>query len=143
VSARRRPRGEQGTATIWVLGLCVCVLLLGGLVVDLGRAIEVRAELAAAADAAALAGASGLDERSLREGGAVLDERLARELAAASLASQSAARHVRVASIEVVDGRRVVVTLRARVPLTLASVLLDAEPFVVEVHAVAAPERRR
>jgi hypothetical protein len=106
------------------------------------RGIHVRRELAAAADAAALAGASGLEEASLRAGGATLDERRVRELVAVSLASTSAAPRIEAATVEVIDGVRVVVTLRARVPLMLPAVLLDAEPLVVEVRAVAAPERR-
>jgi Flp pilus assembly protein TadG len=133
---------ERGTVTLWVLGLCVCVLVLGGLALDVWRGIHVRRELAAAADAAALAGASGLEEASLRAGGATLDERRVRELVAVSLASTSAAPRIEAATVEVIDGVRVVVTLRARVPLMLPAVLLDAEPLVVEVRAVAAPERR-
>jgi Flp pilus assembly protein TadG len=135
-------RDERGTATVWVLGLCVCVLLLGGVVIDFWRAIAVRRELAAAADAAALAGANGLDEASLRAGGAALDADRVRALVAESLASTSVARSIDDAVVRVPDDTRVVVTLRAHVPLTLSSVLLDAAPFVVEVHAVGAPERR-
>ncbi len=69
----RRQRDERGTVTLWVLGLCICVLFLAGLSLDLWRAVAVRRELSAMADAAATAGANGLDEPALRAGTLRLD----------------------------------------------------------------------
>ncbi|MGH9030897.1 MAG: pilus assembly protein TadG-related protein, partial [Acidimicrobiia bacterium] len=48
--------------TVWMLGLCLMLLLLGGISLDLWRAFSERRALASAADAAAIAGASALDE---------------------------------------------------------------------------------
>ena len=60
--------------TLWVLGLTVAVMFLGGLGLDLWRAIAVRREVSVMADAAATAGANGLDDPRLRGGGLQLDD---------------------------------------------------------------------
>src|SRR5262249_52033046 len=81
---RSRARAaERGTMTIFLLGTAVAILFLGGLVVDFWRVIAARRELAAMADSAATAGANGLDDTSLRTGGAALDPAQARSLALA------------------------------------------------------------
>src|SRR4051794_15792930 len=85
---------ERGTITLWVLGLCLCIMFLGGLSLDLWRGITLRRDLQARAAAPATAGADGLDEQSLRDGGAALDPARARALAADNLAAQSDARVV-------------------------------------------------
>ena len=56
-----QPR-ELGTVTLWLLGVCMLLFALGGISVDLWRAFSARRSLANAADAAALAGASAIDE---------------------------------------------------------------------------------
>ena len=48
--------GEQGSVTLFVLGICVGCLFLAGCSIDLWRAVAVRRELSAMADAAATAG---------------------------------------------------------------------------------------
>jgi len=48
---RGRLRDEGGWVALWMLGLALLVLALGGLSLDLWRAISERRELAAAADA--------------------------------------------------------------------------------------------
>src|SRR5262249_60080887 len=82
-------RGESGTTTLWMLGLCLMLFLLGGVSLDLWRAFSERRSLAAAADAAAVAGASALDEAAYRSSGAVrLVPSDARRRAQASLGAQ-------------------------------------------------------
>src|SRR5262249_58537400 len=72
-----------------MLGLCLMLLLPGGISLDLWRAFPERRSLAAAADAAAVAGASALDEAAYRGSGAVrLVPADARRRALASLADQ-------------------------------------------------------
>ena len=66
--------------TLWVLGLTISVMFLGGLGVDLWRAIAVRREVSTMADAAATAGANGLDESALRGGRLELDDSRVRAL---------------------------------------------------------------
>ena len=81
-----RVRSEHGMITLWVLGLCVAVLFLGGIGLDFWRAIAVRREISVMADASATAGANGLDEAALRGGRLELDESRARGLVASELA---------------------------------------------------------
>ncbi len=138
--AKTRYRGEQGTATLFVLGLCVAVLFIGGLSVDFWRLIAARRSLAAMADAAATAGANGLDEASLRAGGKDLDPNLAHDLAADSLVDAEA--NVRIAT-STIDAtiQSVDVVLTQRVNFTFLSLLSDDDGLVVRVSARAAPQR--
>ena len=72
----RRPTWppEQGSVTLFMLGLGVALLLLGGIALDLWRLLGDRRELSSLADAAAIAATSGLDIDGFRETGvAVLD----------------------------------------------------------------------
>jgi hypothetical protein len=62
-------RGERGSVTLWVLGLSLAMLMLGGIALDLWRGLAVRREVAAVADAAAVAAASGIDEAAWRSFG--------------------------------------------------------------------------
>src|SRR5437879_5810969 len=79
-------RTERGTVTLWVLGLCIALMFLGGLSLDLWRAVAVRREMSAMADAAATAGANGVDESALRAGVVQVDPERARGLASRTLA---------------------------------------------------------
>ena len=63
---------EQGSVTLFLLGLGVALLLLGGIALDLWRLLGDRRELSALADAAAIAATSGLDVDHFRETGVVL-----------------------------------------------------------------------
>ena len=51
--------GEDGAASVFVLGLVVVLMIVAGLVVDGGRAVNGRAAAMDAAEQAARAGASG------------------------------------------------------------------------------------
>lgn len=66
-----KERKEQGSVQLFVVGLGVALLLLGGIAFDLWRLLGDRRELAALADAAAIAAASGLDADVFRETGVV------------------------------------------------------------------------
>ena len=134
-------RDQGGTVTLWVLGLCVAVMFLGGLSVDLWRVVAVRRDLATMADGAAAAAADGVDEASLRAGTARLDPDLARRLVAGHLAEQSDYGSIDDADIVVSDSR-VTVTLRAGVPFSLLGVFLGDGTFTVTVVAEAEPRRR-
>jgi hypothetical protein len=135
-------REERGTVTLWVLGLCVCVLFLGGLSLDLWRGIALRRELQSMADASAIAGADGLDEGSLRAGGATLDPDRARRFALDALGAQSGAPKVDDADVDVDPAtNRVVVRLRGHVQVSLLGVFLGDQRFDVAVSASAEPRR--
>ena len=133
--------GERGTVTLFVLGLCVALLFLGGVSLDLWRAVAVRRELSALADASATAGANGVDEGALRQGTVQLDPDRARALAYNALVSTG-----RLASLDGVRidvrGNRVMVTLRDQVNFSLLGIFLGGGHFEIEVHSNAEPEER-
>jgi Flp pilus assembly protein TadG len=54
---------EKGTFTVWALGLCLILFLLGGISIDVWRAYEARSTLSEITDSAARAGASEIDIR--------------------------------------------------------------------------------
>jgi len=128
----------RGFITLWVLGLTVAVLFLGGLGIDLWRAIAVRREVSAMADAAATAGANGLDESALRGGRLELDPARARRLVAAELAEYPDAGRLDGESVTV-DGTQVTVVLRERVRFSLLGIFMPGERFMVQASATAEP----
>ena len=134
-------RDERGTALLWVLGLCVAVLFLGGLGLDLWRGIAVRRELSAMADSAATAAANGVDEERLRAGEVILDPLRVEAIAAETLGRDERARRLEGASVHV-DGGRVVVTLEDDVPFSLLGIFVQGDPFTVRATAEAVPEPR-
>lgn len=134
-------RDETGAVTLWLLGLCVVLLLVGGLSLDLWRAFSERRALAGAVDAAAVAGASGVDVATFRATGqVVLDPAAAEDLAATNLAAQTD-----LASLTTVDisatPAALTVSATGTVELTLTRVLLDAAPLTIHVTASAEPSR--
>jgi len=141
---RRRPnlggRRESGTITLWMLGLCLMLFLLGGISLDLWRAFSERRSLAAAADAAAVAGASALDEATYRSSGAVrLVPADAQRRARASLADQLDRRALRDARVEATEDT-VMVTVGGSVDFSLLQVVAPGDEFVITVHATARPQ---
>jgi hypothetical protein len=62
---------DAGAATLFVIGLSTMLLVLAGLVVDGGLAINARAEAADVAEQAARAGAQEIDEGVLRDTGQI------------------------------------------------------------------------
>jgi len=129
-------RDERGTVTIFVLGVCVGCLFLAGCGLDLWRAVAVRRELSAMADAAAMAGANGLDTDALRVGTVRIVPGPARMLATDVLLRHSRARSLDGASIAVA-GRSVQVVLSDHVDFTLLRIFLGDDRFTVRVSAVA------
>jgi predicted lipid-binding transport protein (Tim44 family) len=136
------PADERGTVTVWMLGMLIMVLFLGGLSMDLWRAFSARRSVAGIVDAAAIAGASGIDEPHLRATGEPrLDPQLAYDLAAASLASHRDV--VEAPAIDVAaDGSSVTVVATRDVPFTLLRVLLpELDSRRVGARATSPPRR--
>ena len=132
--------GERGSTTIWMLGLSLLLLLFGGLALDFWRGLALQRELAAVADSAAIAGASGIDEVVYRSTGeVVLDPVRAREMAMASVDFQGVS--LTSAEIEVApDGSTVSVSIRAALELGLLGVFIDDDsPLEVGASSVAGP----
>jgi Flp pilus assembly protein TadG len=133
---------EKGSITLWLLGLSILLLAFGGLAVDYWRALALQRELAAVADSAAVAAASGLDETHYRGTGEVrLEETRAVALAGRALAAQDVALTGAEVSVAV-DGSTVTVTVRASVDLGLLAILVDDDsPLEVSASATAFPVR--
>ena len=53
---------QRGSITIWLLGLGICLLVLGAMGLDLWSAVILRSRLAGLAEASATAAASGISE---------------------------------------------------------------------------------
>ena len=140
----RRPnlgaRRESGTITLWMLGLCLMLFLLGGISLDLWRAFSERRSLAASADAAAVAGASALDEAAYRSTGAVrLVPEDAQRRAHASLADQLDRRALRDARVEATEDT-VMVSVGGSVDFSLLQIVAPGDEFAITVRATARPQ---
>jgi Flp pilus assembly protein TadG len=135
-----RRRGSAGTVTLWLLGVCLVLFALGGISLDLWRAFSERRSLAATADAAALAGASAIDETAYRTSGVVvLVPALAESRARAHVARQLDRAALRAVSVHA-DATAVTVVVHGDVGFTLLGVL-EPGAFAVRVTATATPRR--
>jgi Flp pilus assembly protein TadG len=140
---QRLRRDDEGTIILWLLGLCVVLLFVGGLSLDLWRVLSERRALAGVADAASIAGSSGIDEVRFRSTGEVrLDPALAEGRARASLTEAPDTGPLTAAAVTATEDG-VVVVLSGTVPLTLMRVLLPPEAASIDlrVRAVAGPRR--
>ena len=132
---------ERGSITLWVLGLGVALMFLGGLSLDLWRAVADRRELSSMADAAATAAANGLDTVRAARGRGACRSRARRQLALTALAEYPHARALDQVLVDV-RGNIVTVTLRDHVTFSLLGVFMRGQHFDVAVHAAAAPQER-
>ncbi len=130
---------ESGTITVWMLGLVVALLFVGGFSLDLWRAFLERRELSGAVDAAAVAASSALDEAAFREGALPRLDPVAAEAVACTYLHQHTDPPASCDRIQAgVD--LVVVTASRQVPLTLLKLLLPGlPPLTVEVSARVEP----
>ena len=133
-------RRESGTVTLWMLGLCLMLFLLGGISLDLWRAFSERRSLAATADAAAVAGASALDEAAYRSSGVVrLVPADAQRRARASLADQLDRCALRDSRVEATEDT-VIVTVGGSVDFSLLQIVSPGDEFAISVRATARPQ---
>lgn len=139
--SRARTRGrERGTITLWILGCCLMMFALGGISLDLWRAFSERRALAAAADAAALSGASAIDESRYRTSAElVLQPETAAARARSSLREQLDTASMRDVDISTGPGS-VTVVVHGTVRFSLLRVLGDGA-FDVNVASTAVPRR--
>jgi hypothetical protein len=115
---------DRGSITLWVLGLTIMVLFLGGISLDLWRAFEVREDLAAMADSAANAGASQVDGATYRNTGVLeLDGAAAAAAANANLDAQQDSGRIANRAITA-DGAVLTVRLEGEVGFTLLRIFL-------------------
>lgn len=128
--------------TLLGLGLVVVLLFVGGMGLDLARAFSERRALTEVADAAAAAGANGIDVTTYRRTGElILDPTLARELAYDSVATQADVRSILGVQLVEADQTVVAVEVRGEVPLTLLRIFTLGEPLQLRVRAEASPRR--
>jgi len=131
---------EEGSVTLWLLGVSIMLIALGGISIDLWRSFSSRRALAAGADAAALAGASAIDEQRYRDSGiVVLLPTVAERRARDSLASQLDQASLLGADVAATE-QSVTVVVHGRVGFTLLG-LLSQGSFELEVAATATPRR--
>lgn len=132
---------DRGSVTIWTLGLAVVLLLFGGVALDFWRGLALQRELAAAADSAAIAAASGIDETEYRAKGVVtLEPARARALALTSIGLQDI--EVSGSQVDVNSGGDgVTVTVESRLDVGLLGVFVDdSSPILVRATATAVPQ---
>lgn len=131
---------ESGSILLWMLGLMMVVLLFAGLVIDIWRAVATDRALSTAADAAASAGANGLDEAAYRRDGTLqLDPARAHDLAVDNLSAQPESANLSSADISATTAR-VTVRIQRTVPFTLVKVFLPGG-LTVTATAEAEPQR--
>lgn len=134
-----RVKGERGSVTLWVLGLLMPTLLLGGLAFDLWHGFSERRALVGIADAAAVAGANGVDTDYFYETDRVrLDPDLADQLARDNLAAQLDDRALDDWEVEATT-ESVTVRIRGSVGLTLLKLFYD-ETWDIEADSTARPQ---
>jgi Flp pilus assembly protein TadG len=133
-------RGQRGTVTLWLLGVCLMLFALGGISLDLWRSFSQRRGLSATADAAALAGASAIDESAYRSSGTVsLNPSEAEARARASLARQLDRAALRGVDVHA-DRDAVTVVVSGDVHFTLLGIV---HPGSVAVRVTATETPRR
>jgi len=136
---RCSPASDSGSITVWSLGLIIALLFVGGIGLDLWRGVSDRQRLVNIADAAATAGATAIDQGSVREDGEVaLDQEVALDRAWASLASQEETSQIARAHVDV-SPEHVMVTVDGVLNLTLLRVLYPAEALRFSVTGSAGP----
>lgn len=133
-------KSERGSVTLWTLGLSLLLLLFGGLAVDFWRALALQRELAAIADSASVAAASGIDEERYRATGeVVIDADRAAGIGSSYVASQDVALDDLIVTTAR-DGSSVSVLVVDRLDLGLMGVFVDqTAPLTVTAEATAVP----
>ncbi len=134
--------GQRGSITIWLLGLGICLLVLGGIGLDLWSTVVMRSQLAGLADAIATAAASGISEEHWRRTGQIrLDPDRADQLGR-SLASQHPGALLLDSPPAIVvnpDYRSVTVEVAGSVSLTLLRLVSDSGRIEIMVSSTSRP----
>ncbi|MFZ4515238.1 MAG: pilus assembly protein TadG-related protein [Acidimicrobiia bacterium] len=115
---------ERGSFTIWALGLAVTLLFFGGIAIDCWRMFGARRDLVQATEAAARAGASGIDENRLRNDGILtLDPSVVNARAQAAIADRSNNAQLDGPASVRINGFAVTVRAQSTVTLPLIGIL--------------------
>ena len=131
---RERLADDTGAVSVFVIGLVLVLMVVAGLVVDGGRAVNARAALADDAEQAARAGANQIDENVLRASGDVrIDPVAARRAAAEFLAVRGYGPEQVTVDADAIE---VHVSLTRVVPTQLLSLIMIND-FTVDGEATA------
>lgn len=132
---------ERGSITIWAMGLSLLLFGVGFLSLDLWASFSTRLEAAAIADAAAIAGATALDEAAWRNGLLALDP-----VAAEQRATTAAMSHPRWRSDMALSATAtttgVTVYVSQSIPFRFVAAFVPDQSVEVTVSAYAEPEIR-
>lgn len=129
-----RPSREEGSVSVFVIALVVVLMVVAGLVVDGGRAVNARSAAMDVAEQAARSGANQVDLAAMRDSGVVrIDPAAGR---AAALDHLVAAGYAADRATVRADDEQVQVTVRDDVPTALLS-LIFIRSFPVEGTATA------
>ena len=135
----RRRTSERGSVTFFGIGLVALMLFAGGFSFDLWRVYSHRRALAETADAAAAAGANGIDVDRYRAGeGIWLDPGLAESLAWQNLSEQVDVEALVGLPVVEASDAAVVVQLNGSLEMTLLAVFADGA-FEFAVQAESGP----
>jgi len=116
------------------------LLLFGGLAVDFWRALALQRELAAIADSASVAAASGIDEERYGQRGRLLSMRLGLQASARHMLCPKDVALDDLIVTTAADGSSVSVVVIDRLDLGLMGMFVDqAAPLTVTAEAVAVP----
>lgn len=142
--AARRQHGDEGTVLLWILLLVVLLVLPIGMIgIGLWQAFSAQLALISAADAAAVAGASGgIDAGAYRQQGhetgvVQLDPALAERVARENLAAQTDLPGFVGADIDA-DTDHVTVVIRGRLSIGILNVFANG-PLDVVAQATGRP----
>lgn len=125
--------------TLWMVGLMMVVMAVGGIAVDLWRGLAAHRQLASLVDAAAVAAGSGIDQERWRfEGELALDPAAVAVRVQTSIDAQSGELPLSVDVITAPDGAEATVTALTTVELTLLGLLVDGD-LEIAARATAAP----
>ncbi len=141
---RHTSKHETGFITIWMLGVAIIVIALGGISLDLWRTLSERRQLAVITDGAAIAAASQIDLE--KYGGTpsvlALDETKARDRVIEYVTAEAAAANITVDAVDVRledNDQRVVVTTTQRIDAMFTKIFAPGTVYTVVVTGAAEP----
>nr|MDE0500313.1 hypothetical protein [bacterium] len=136
------PPRQRGSITLWLLGLGMCLLVMGGMGLDLWSVVAMRARLVEVAEAIATAAASGISETHWRDTGEIrLDPARVRQLGR-DMASTDAVVGLLEGPPEITvdpEFRSVTVQVSGSVSLTLLSLGVESGRVDITASATSRP----
>lgn len=133
---------ERGSMTFFGMGMVIVLLFVGGISADLWRVFGERRALTELADAAAAAGANGVDRQLYRDTGTIrLDPGLAHEFAWISIEGQIDQASLSQPPVVDVSPDLIVVEVKGSVELMLLKIFAPGEPLEITVTAESTPIR--